>query len=396
MDQENNPQPNNNQMVTPWEAHSNSEDKTKGIDYKQVISQFGCSEYSEKFTTAIEELSGEKAHRYFRRGIVFAHRDFDKFLEKVRNKQPIYLYTGRGPSSHSMHLGHTVPFLLCRYFQKAFKMPLVIQITDDEKFLWKNMKIEESIKLGKENIKDIIAFGFDPELTYIFSNTEKSYLFQKNILKIDKSISLREAMKVFGFTPESNIGQVEFPSKQIAPCFPSSFSFLKKDAFVLVPAGLDQDPYFRLARDKCRALKEQKPASIYVSLLPDLRGINMKMSASDSNSSIYLTDTPKQISKKINKYAFSGGRETLEEHKIHGGDTEVDVAYQYLRYFFESDEELSILKEGYEKGEVSTGEMKKKCIEVVCEFVKEYQERRNLITDEFVEKFTNEIRNVYE
>lgn len=380
----------NEQKVTPWEAHTNSEDKTKGIDYHQLITQFGCSKFPESFTREIEELSGETPHRYFRRGIVFAHRDFDKFLEKVRDKKPIYLYTGRGPSSHSMHLGHTIPFLLCRYFQRVFRMPLVIQITDDEKFLWKDLKIEESIRLGKENIKDIIAFGFEPELTYIFSNTEKSYLFQKNILKIDKSISLNEAMKVFGFNLESNIGQVEFPSKQIAPCFPSSFSFLKKDAFVLVPAGLDQDLYFRLARDKCKSLKEQKPSSIYVSLLPDLRGINMKMSASDTSSSIYLTDSEKQISKKINKYAYSGGRETLEEHKLHGGNTDVDISYQYLKYFLESDEELYTLKEKYEKGDLSTGELKKRCIEVVTSFVKEYQERRNSITDDFVLQFTDE------
>ncbi|EOB11170.1 tryptophanyl tRNA synthetase [Nosema bombycis CQ1] len=141
-----------NQKITPWEAYTNNDDKTKGIDYKQLINQFGCSEFSEYFTKRLEILTGSKAHRFFRRNIVFAHRDFDIFLKKAEDKKPIYLYTGRGPSSHSMHLGHTVPFLLCVYLQKAFKMPLVIQITDDEKFLWKNLKIEESIQLGKENV----------------------------------------------------------------------------------------------------------------------------------------------------------------------------------------------------------------------------------------------------
>ena len=47
------------------------------------------------------------------------------------------------------------------------------------------------------------------------------------------------------------------------------------------------------------------------------------MSASDTTSSIYLTDTPKQIKTKINKYAFSGGKDTIEEHREKGGDTEV-------------------------------------------------------------------------
>ena len=36
------------------------------------------------------------------------------------------------------------------------------------------------------------------------------------------------------------------------------------------------------------------------------------MSGSTNNSCVFVTDTPKQIKDKINKYAFSGGKETLE------------------------------------------------------------------------------------
>lgn len=51
------------------------------------------------------------------------------------------------------------------------------------------------------------------------------------------------------------------------------------------------------------------------------------MSSSDSNSCILMTDSAKEIEKKINKYAYSGGRATLEEHKEKGADLEVDVSY---------------------------------------------------------------------
>jgi tryptophanyl-tRNA synthetase len=69
------------------------------------------------------------------------------------------------------------------------------------------------------------------------------------------------------------------------------------------------------------------------------------MSASDPNSSIYMTDTKGQIKNKINRHGFSGGRETEEEHRRLGGDTEVDVAYQYLTFFLEDDEELEKIGE---------------------------------------------------
>jgi tryptophanyl-tRNA synthetase len=65
------------------------------------------------------------------------------------------------------------------------------------------------------------------------------------------------------------------------------------------------------------------------------------MSASDPNSSIFMTDTPNQIKNKINKHGFSGGRETEEEHRRLGGDPDVDVAYQYLSFFLDDDDELS-------------------------------------------------------
>ena len=35
----------------------------------------------------------------------------------------------------------------------------------------------------------------------------------------------------------------------------------------------------------------------------------------------------------MNKYAFSGGRQTIEEHRRLGGDLAVDISYQWLFFF---------------------------------------------------------------
>lgn len=51
-------------------------------------------------------------------------------------------------------------------------MPLVIQLTDDEKTLWKELTVEEAMALARENAKDIIAMGFDVNKTFIFSNLD--------------------------------------------------------------------------------------------------------------------------------------------------------------------------------------------------------------------------------
>lgn len=364
------------QVVTPWDVEG---EKDRGFDYKKLIEQFGCQEVDEALIKKVEKITMSKAHFFLRRKIVFAHRDMDKIIDK-----PFYLYTGRGPSSSSLHLGHAIPLIFTKYLQQAFDVPLVIQITDDEKFLWKKLDLDQSIAYGHENIKDIIAFGFDYKKTFIFSNMEYSHSFYRNTIKVSKSISLNEAMKVFGFDSSSSIGQVEFPAKEIAPCFASSFSFLQSEMSCLVPSAIDQDPYFRLARDKACILSEKKPAAVYSSFLPSLRGVDKKMSASDPFSTIYLTDTAEEIKNKILKFAFSGGKDTAAEHRRLGGNTEVDISFHYLKHFLESDEELEDVRSKYERGEMLTRELKNKCIKVIQDFVASYQSKREQVTDEDV------------
>lgn len=72
-----------------------------------------------------------------------------------------------------MHIGHLIPFMFTKWLQEAFNVPLVIQLTEDEKYLFKpDLKIEDCRNYALENAKDIISMGFDPEKTFIFRNTD--------------------------------------------------------------------------------------------------------------------------------------------------------------------------------------------------------------------------------
>ena len=66
---------------------------------------------------------------------------------------------------------HVVLTDTTRWLQETFGVPLVIQLTDDEKYLWKDMTLEDTYKLAVENAKDIIAVGFDVKNTFIFADT---------------------------------------------------------------------------------------------------------------------------------------------------------------------------------------------------------------------------------
>jgi tryptophanyl-tRNA synthetase len=134
-------------------------------------------------------------------------------------------------------------------------------------------------------------------------------------------------------------------------------------------------------------LPSPKPALIHSKFLTSLQGAGGKMSASDANSAIYMSDTPKQIKTKINTKAFSGGQETLELHREKGGNPDIDVPYQYISYFEDDDAKLTKLAEDYRKGEVLTGEMKKECVDIMTTYVKQFQEARAKVTDEVLDEF---------
>ena len=145
----------------------------KGIDYDKLIEKFGCYPLTDELKERMERATGEKLHRFLRRGIFFCHRDLDVCLQAYEQQKPFFIYTGRGPSAEALHLGHCVPFIFTSYLQRVFDLPLVIQITDDEKYVYKDeLELDWTIRMGKENLKDILAFGFDPEKTFIFSDCE--------------------------------------------------------------------------------------------------------------------------------------------------------------------------------------------------------------------------------
>lgn len=376
-------------IVTPWDVVTKNE---TGIDYDKLIKKFGSSKIDEELLARFEKITGHKPHHFLRRGIFFSHRDMNTILNLYEQGKPFYLYTGRGPSSDSMHLGHLIPFMFCKWLQDVFHVPLVIQLTDDEKAIWKNIKIEDAIKLSYNNAKDIIALGFKPENTFIFSNLEhigNNPAFYQNMIRIQRSVTFNQVKGIFGFGDSDPIGKISFPPTQAAPAISGTFPFIFKDAKVncLIPCAIDQDPYFRMTRDIAPKIGYPKPALLHSIFFPALQGSKTKMSASNNNTAIFLTDTAKQIKNKVNKHAFSGGQATVEEHRQLGGNCNIDIAYQWLRFFLDDDEKLEQLRKDYTSGEILTGELKKELINVLQPLIAAHQEARSKLTDEIVKQY---------
>ncbi|KXX77687.1 Tryptophan--tRNA ligase, cytoplasmic [Madurella mycetomatis] len=391
------------QTVDPYNVSGEVDEHgvVKAIDYNKLVDEFGTKKIDDELLARFERVTGKRPHHFLRRGIVFSHRDLDLILDRYERGEPFFLYTGRGPSSDSVHVGHTIPFEFTKWLHDTFDVPLVIMMTDDEKYLFSEDRTIEEVKgYCNSNAKDIIAIGFDPAKTFIFSDFQYvGGAFYENVVRLSKHITLNQARAIFGFNESTNIGRIHFGSIQGATSWASSFPHIfgddeKRTVGIpcLIPCAIDQDPYFRMTRDVSARLKNQgtryaKPSLIHSLFLPALQGPGTKMSASIDESAIFMRDTPNQIKNKINKYAFSGGKVSIEEHREQGGDTSVDVSFQYLRFFLEDDEELERIRVAYEKGEMLTGELKAICIKELQKYVAGFQERRAKVNDDTVKLF---------
>lgn len=166
------------------------------------LERFGSERISPELIERIEKVTGQPAHPLLKRGIFFSHRDLELILSVKESGKPFYLYTGRGPSSESMHLGHLIPFMFTKWLQDAFDVPLVIQLTDDEKFLWKNLTVQESMKVNDFYTCDnfllsICVYGY-PVLKFVIFNS-----LQRKIPRTSLRVAL--TLGKLSFSPTSDI-----------------------------------------------------------------------------------------------------------------------------------------------------------------------------------------------
>ena len=100
--------------VNPWDVKASSD---KGVDYEKLIVKFGSSAIDSHLLARLEAVIKRPAHHLLRRGIFFSHRDLSIILDHVEKGEKFFLYTGRGPSSEAMHLGHLIPFMFTKWLQ---------------------------------------------------------------------------------------------------------------------------------------------------------------------------------------------------------------------------------------------------------------------------------------
>jgi tryptophanyl-tRNA synthetase len=361
----------NEMVVTPWEVKGK-------VDYERLIREFGTQPLTDELLARVTKHT-DSLHLQLQRRIFFSHRGLDTVLDLYEKGTRFVLYTGRGPSG-PVHIGHLVPWIFTLHLQEKFNTRLYFQITDDEKFLIDDeATLKETSKYAYENALDLIALGFKPENTFIIYDVEDIDLLYDITLEVAKRVTYSTARASFGFQDSTNIGWVFWPAIQAAPCFIHK-KLTGENVPALIPAAIDQDPYWRVTRDVAEKLGYYKPAQIHCRFLPGLDP-GGKMSASEPETSIFTMDPPDVVKKKIWN-AFTGGKGTAAEQRKMGADPTVCSIFQYYYYLFEEDDKKLAEKERRcRAGEMLCGECKNDIAARLNKFLAEHQRRREKAKD---------------
>jgi tryptophanyl-tRNA synthetase len=364
-------------VVTPWEVKGD-------IDYDKLMEQFGIQPMKNLLPVFNENI-------LFRRKVVFAHRDFQQIQDRIKKKQPFVMMTGLMPSG-KFHIGHMLVAQQMILYQKL-GAKVYVAVADIESYCSRAQPLDESRRVAMEEyVTNYIALGLKPKdcTIYFQSNrsqdAKKANAFYRLQNMLARHETFNEFKAVYGaITPGKMVASLMQGADMLHPQLPEFEGKMP----VVVPVGIDQDPHLRLARDMSKRIKTYdfiQLSSTYHKFMPGLGG--GKMSSSDENSYIALTDTPAEAKKKINKYAFSGGKSTVEEHRKEGGNPDIDVSFQYLNMFFEEDDKkIKQIYEDYKSGKMLTGELKQILIEKIGKFLEEHQKKREKAKDKVDEFF---------
>lgn len=409
-------------LIDPWASE-------KIENYAEVCREFGIS--------SIDPLMDKipSPNRYFRRKIIFGHRDYEKILDAIAHKRRFAVMSGFMPSGR-IHLGAKMVMEEIIWHQRM-GADAHVAIADIEAHSVRGLSWRECEKIGiEEYVLSLIALGFEPKEGSRIYFQSKSRDVKDLAFELSKEVNIAEISAIYGFRGETSMGKAISAIVQSADILAPQLPRFGGPKPVVVPVGVDQDPHLRLTRDLSERVREIViedhvdfvrvrvkrnrrlldelegrldgnfrryemhldvinadmselrsicdeiemenggipfliPSSTYHRHISGLTG--GKMSSSVPESCIFLTDDPAVAVEKLMR-AKTGGRATQEEHRRLGGIPQECAVYEILLFHLvEDDGEMEEICSECVSGRRTCGECKRYASELLREFLADHQ-----------------------
>ncbi|MEM3167588.1 MAG: hypothetical protein QXW70_03870, partial [Candidatus Anstonellales archaeon] len=218
-------------MIDPW--------SNQLVEYDKLFSEFGLERISNDILKRIKNKG-----RFFGRGIIFAHRDFEKWLDAWERGEEVAVVSGIKPSN-DFHLGSKMTADEMIYFQKEFGAKVFYAIADLEAYADNGTSLEKGLEFAISNLADMLALGLDERKTYVWRQSQEkrvmnmAYVFARKVTNSALRAIYGERNIALYFSALTQAGDILLPQHK-------DFGGRKH---VLVPIGVDQDPHIRMTRD---------------------------------------------------------------------------------------------------------------------------------------------------
>ena len=301
------------------------------------------------------------------------------------------ILTGDRPTGR-LHLGHYVGSLMRRVsLQESGEFDKIYVMIADAQALTDNADNPEKVRDNILNVAlDYLSVGIDPAKTTIFIQsmvtelTELMFYYMNlvTVSRVQRNPTVKTEIKMRNFEANIPLGFFCYPVSQAADI--TAFKA------TTVPVGEDQAPMIELTREIVNrfnhvygpVLVEPEivlPENATCCRLPGTDG-KAKMSKSLGNC-IYLSDSPKEVKKKVNSMYTDPEHLTIDSP----GHLEGNCPFIYLDAFADDSHfakylpeypNLQALKDHYTRGGVGDGTVKKLLINVLEESLAPIRERR--------------------
>ncbi|MDE6320781.1 MAG: tryptophan--tRNA ligase [Muribaculaceae bacterium] len=301
------------------------------------------------------------------------------------------ILTGDRPTGR-LHLGHYVGSLRRRVeLQNSGIYDKIFIMIADAQALTDNADNPEKVRRNVIEVAlDYLSAGLDPEKSTLFIQTQVPelaelafyYMNLVSVSRVQRNPTVKTEIQMRGFEKSIPMGFFSYPVSQA-----SDITAFKATT---VPVGEDQAPMIELTREIVNRFNNIYGPTLVEPeiLLPDnaacmrLPGTDGKAKMSKSlGNCIYLSDTPKEVKKKVNSMYTDPEHLTIDSP----GHLEGNCPFIYLDAFATDDQvkkylpeydSLQALKDHYTRGGVGDGTVKKLLYNVLEELLTPIRERR--------------------
>ncbi len=353
--------------------------------YSKVFSQFGVLPINDEMKRTFSDF------HLLRNGLCLGQRDFGTILDAIKEKKEFNIVTGFSPSG-PFHFGHKAIIDSYVYFRKYAKRGYFI-ISDVDAYVSRPDSKVASLKQADEyainNIANAIALGV-PEKDIILQSKQptKFFIFSH---EISKKLTLNTMKATLG---HDSLGKFSAAYLQISDIL---FPQIKDSpAPTLIPVGIEQDPIIRLARDVAsrfsKIYKFDPIATLYLSHVPSLKSVDMKMSKGVAGSGISLMESKKDVEYLLQR-AFTGGRNTVAEQRKFGANPDLCTVCILYRFINKDPKEVEAVLDKEHNGQQLCGDMKVIVTELVNKFLAEHQEKYEKALDAAINIVNSKSKN---